>query len=573
MQNPPTISGVRCAIYTRKSTTAHLDSPFNTLETQREVCGAYIRSQLHRGWVELPARYDDGGFSGGSLERPALRRLIDDIEAGRIDMVVVYKIDRLSRSLSDFIRLIETLDRYDVSFVSVTQTFDTSDSMGRLVLNILLTFAQFERELASDRSRDKKAALMRRGLFVGGTPPFGYLLGPGGRLILDPERAHIVSELFHRFPEVNASQLARELASRGCRSQRYITKGGVERGGWPLYTNRILKILSNPIYTGHIVHRGDWIEAAFEPLVSREQWDLVQEVRRTRFPMRRDPVRNCLIGILHDEHGRRMKVQKGTGRARASRYYKSEHASWSRDGVTRRIMVDADRVEKLTVATLQAFLSDRIELKRAILSLGLYSDGLAKSLRKGQLASRRIDAMSPEGLRSFLMALVARAEVTTKGLSLWVRCHEVARFLIWDGISAFTRDNSSSSRRNEKVYELSAPSFIVCGHPRFALPIDPCPTNVIAKPESWLVDLLQQAAEYRSFMLDNRDKSMAELARAKRLGPSTFARILRLNYLAPDIQAAIIDGRQPADLSVHDMLYGAMPLDWGQQRKLLGFDT
>src|SRR5262249_47395781 len=150
----------RCAIYTRKSTAAGLGNEVNTLETQREVCSAYIRCQAHRNWAELPQKYDDGGFSGGSLERPGLKRLLDDIEAGRIDMVVVYKIDRLSRSLGDFIRLIDALDKYGVKFVSVTQTFDTSDSMGRLVLNILLTFAQFERELAGDRIRDKKAALM-----------------------------------------------------------------------------------------------------------------------------------------------------------------------------------------------------------------------------------------------------------------------------------------------------------------------------------------------------------------------------------------------------------------------------
>jgi len=197
---------MRCAIYTRKSTSAGLDLQINSLETQREVCSAYLMCQSHRNWVELPQRYDDGGFSGGSLERPALKRLIGDIEAGRIDMVIVYKIDRLSRSLSDFIRLIDTLDKYGASFVSVTQTFDTSDSMGRLVLNILLTFAQFERELASDRTRDKKAALMRRGLYVGGTPPFGFTLSKGGRLLADPERAPLVEKCstgFRPRPPIN----------------------------------------------------------------------------------------------------------------------------------------------------------------------------------------------------------------------------------------------------------------------------------------------------------------------------------------------------------------------------------
>lgn len=211
-----TVDQKRCAIYTRKSTAAGLELEVNSLETQREVCSAYINCQSHRNWVELPQKYDDGGFSGGSLERPALKHLLGDIEAGRIDMVVVYKIDRLSRSLGDFIRLIDTLDELGASFVSVTQTFDTSDSMGRLVLNILLTFAQFERELAADRTRDKKAALMRRGLFTGGTPPFGYVLAKGGKLAVEPEGAALVREMFERFPEVAAIDLAREFLARGC---------------------------------------------------------------------------------------------------------------------------------------------------------------------------------------------------------------------------------------------------------------------------------------------------------------------------------------------------------------------
>ena len=224
----------RCAIYTRKSTTDRLDHEFNSLETQREICQAYIKCQAHRNWVELPHRYDDGGFSGGNLERPALKHLIADIEAVRVDIIVIYKIDRLSRSLTDFVRLIDVLDKYGVGFVSVTQTFDTSDSMGRLVLNILLTFSQFERELASDRARDKKAALKRRGLFVGGTPPFGFKLVKGRRLVVDAERAKLVREMFSRFPDIPAAQLAREFRARGCTTRQFRTKAGRLRGGWPI---------------------------------------------------------------------------------------------------------------------------------------------------------------------------------------------------------------------------------------------------------------------------------------------------------------------------------------------------
>ncbi len=392
---------MRCAIYTRKSTSNRLDLKINSLQTQRDVCQAYIKCQAHRNWVELPYHYDDGGFTGGNLERPALKRLLDDIEAGRVDMVVVYKIDRLSRSLADFVRLLDALDKYGASFVSVTQTFDTSDSMGRLVLNILLTFAQFERELASDRTRDRKAALLKRGYFTGGTPPFGYRLARGGRLTVDPRTAPLVQEIYARFPAVPANQLVREFKSRGCRTPRFVTKAGRERGGWPICLNQVLNILRNPIYTGFIEHRGDWIPAQVDALVTREQWDLVQEVRRTRFPNRRDPVRNVLIGILHDEQGRRMRVQSGTGRSREQRYYRSEHASWSRDGVTRRIMVAADNVEQLTIGALKALLVDRVQLKEAVLSLGLYSDEIARRLKMARARRGGWTAWTGSGFELF----------------------------------------------------------------------------------------------------------------------------------------------------------------------------
>jgi DNA invertase Pin-like site-specific DNA recombinase len=560
----------RCAIYTRKSTDAGLNLEVNSLVTQREVCQAYIRSQAHRNWTELPHLYDDGGYSGGTLERPAMQRLLADIEAGRIDIVVIYKIDRLSRSLTDFVRLMDVLQKYDVSFVSVTQTFDTSDSMGRLVLNILLTFSQFERELSSERVRDKKAALKRRGFFTGGTPPFGYTLGKGGRLIVDADRAAIVRELFERFPEVSANQLAKELRMRGCVSRRYKSKAGKERGGQPIYFNQVLNILRNPIYTGHVVHRGDWIEAKIEPLVSRERWDLVQEVRQSRYVQKRDPVQNFLLDILHDEQGRRMRVQRGTGRSDGYRCYKSEHSSWARGGICRRVMINADRVEELAISALKGLLADRIQVKQAILSLGLYSDETGKLLRKGGLACRRITEMDRPALRSLFLAIVPRAEACPTGLTMHLSCFELSRFLGWDGIGVFQKSFLRPSRGADRVHELRVPAFLICGHPYFALPIEPCPAEH-GEPNTALVDLVLTAGEYRDFVLANRSRSMVDLAHEKGMGATQFARLLRLNYLAPDIQAAIIDGTQPAALTRWTILHGPMPLDWEQQRQLMGF--
>jgi site-specific DNA recombinase len=564
------LTSKRCAIYTRKSTDAGLTLEVNSLVTQREVCQAYIRSQAHRNWVELPRQYDDGGYSGGTLERPAMKRLLADIEAGRIDIVVIYKIDRLSRSLSDFIRLMDVLQRYDVSFVSVTQTFDTSDSMGRLVLNILLTFSQFERELSAERVRDKKAALKRRGLFTGGTPPIGYTLAKGGRLVVDVERAAIVREIFERFPEVSANEIAKDLRARGFITRRYKSKSGNERGGQPIYFNQVLNILSNPIYTGHTVHRGEWIESKVEPIVSREQWDLVQQVRQTRNIQKHDPIQNFLLDILHDEQDRRMRIQRGTGRSNGYRCYKSEHSSWARGGVCRRVMVNAERVEDLAVSALKEFLTDRIKLRQAVLSLGLYSDDTRRLLRKGGTACRRIAAMDQPQLRLLFLALVRRAEACPTGLTMHVSCFEVCRFLGWDGIGIFQKSVLPASRGADRVYELRAPAALVCGHPYFALPIEPCPT-FHGEPNPGLVALIKTAGEYRDFVLANRSRNIVDLAHEKGMGASHFSRLLRLNYLAPDIQAAIIDGTQPASLTRWKILHGPMPLDWGQQRQLMGF--
>jgi site-specific DNA recombinase len=409
----------RCAIYTRKSTDRGLDLPVNSLESQREVCRAYIKSQAHRNWYETASAYDDGGYSGGTLERPALKELLHDIEAGRVDVIVVYKIDRLTRSLLDFVRLVDVLEQHGASFISVTQAFDTSDSMGRLILNVLLTFAQFERELMSDRVRDKKASMRRKGFFTGGLPPFGYLIAAGGKLVLDPERADLTRELFDRFPQTSSRrELVDDLRKRGCVTRRWTSKNGRLHGGQPITTAVLDQILRNPIYTGHIVHRGEWIRAEVAPIVSRDQWDAVQAERLRRTP-KRNPDRDFLIGILYDEHGRRMRILvAGPGRTNPGRYYRSEYSGWSRGSDVKRILLNADRVERLARSALTALLFDRKHLIEAVLSLGCYSTETGKLLKKGRQAARRIVEMDGSALRRLMLALVPRAEVNASELKL-----------------------------------------------------------------------------------------------------------------------------------------------------------
>jgi site-specific DNA recombinase len=432
----------RCAIYTRKSTEYGLDAAVNSLETQRDVCRAYIKCQVHRNWTELASRYDDGGYSGGTLARPALSRLIRDLEEGRIDVIVVYKIDRLTRSLLDFVRLTDVLEKYGASFVSVTQAFDTSDSMGRLVLNVLLTFAQFERELASDRVRDKKAAMRKKGLFAGGLPPFGYIVERGGRLVVDQDRASVVGWLFEQYPQVRGVEvLVTELQKRGCRTRRWTTRAGIERGGQPITAAVVRQILKNPIYAGFFMHRGEWNDAQNEPLITREQWEVAQATRMKR-RITRDPDRDVLVGILHDEFGRRMSMcPSAPGYGHKPRYYRGKRRGLANDP-QKTVLVDAVKLELLAKSPLKAFLVDQGELRRAVLSLGLYSNAIARLLKRGRMAGRRLDLMDGPCLRQLFLALVPRAEVTKAELRLYVSCHELTRFLEWDGLACSGKHHS-----------------------------------------------------------------------------------------------------------------------------------
>jgi site-specific DNA recombinase len=244
----------RCAIYTRKSSEEGLEQAFNSLDAQREACAAFILSQKHEGWTVLPTLYDDGGYSGGTMERPALKRLIADIEAGAIDVVVVYKVDRLTRALSDFAKLVEVFDRRGVSFVSITQQFNTTTSMGRLTLNVLLSFAQFEREVISERVRDKIAASKKKGLWIGGMPPLGYEV-KDRKLIVNEAEARVVADIFRRYLTLKSVHALRdELADAGIKSKRRMRPDGTEYGSQNFSRGALYLILQNRLYLGEVTH-------------------------------------------------------------------------------------------------------------------------------------------------------------------------------------------------------------------------------------------------------------------------------------------------------------------------------
>src|SRR6266481_2414520 len=317
----------RCAIYTRKSSEEGLEQEFNSLQAQREACEANISSEGHEGWALARTRYDDGGFSGGNIERPALQRLLADIEAGRVDVVVVYKVDRLTRSLADFTRLVEIFDAQGVSFVSVTQQFNTTSSMGRLTLNVLLSFAQFEREVTGERIRDKIAASKKKGMWMGGNVPLGYDASER-TLIINPAEAETVRCIFVLYGELGCVRRVKQEADRlGLRTKRSTTANGTERGGKPFSRGHIYRLLSNPIYTGEIAHKGELYPGQHRALIDTETWTAVRDRLAANVTNHRRKAHatepSLLAGVLVDARGERFTPSHAVKKGRRYRYYVS----------------------------------------------------------------------------------------------------------------------------------------------------------------------------------------------------------------------------------------------------------
>jgi len=313
---------VRCAIYTRKSSEEGLDQEFNSLLAQREACEAFITSQRHEGWVCLRTGYDDGGFSGATMGRPALQRLLADITAGRVDIVVVYKIDRLTRSLADFAKIVEILDARSASFVSVTQQFNTTTSMGRLTLNVLLSFAQFEREVIGERIRDKIAASKKKGMWMGGVPPLGYRVRDRKLVIVDSE-AEIVRSIFRRYAELGSVRLLKaELEAQGRNSKSWTSAAGRVIGGRPFSRGALYLMLRNRSYRGEIVHQGQSHPGEHMPIIDQPLWDAVQMRLAGNTAKRNSGTRtqqpSLLAGMQFDAEGNRMTRAMRSNRAPAT---------------------------------------------------------------------------------------------------------------------------------------------------------------------------------------------------------------------------------------------------------------
>lgn len=349
-----------CAVYTRKSTEEGLEQEFNTLDAQREGCLAYITSQKAEGWVALPDHYDDGGFSGGNMDRPALKRLIEDIKVGKVNIVVVYKIDRLTRALMDFSKLVEVFDQYGMTFVSITQSFNTTTSMGRLTLNVLLSFAQFEREVIGERVRDKIAASKKKGMWMGGNIPIGYQR-VNKQLVPNPEEVSLVSMLFERYLALGCvRRLCLELREKGITSRIWTSGKGHVRGNTPYSRGALYAILSNPVYIGKIRHKDKVYDGMHESIVPQELWQQVQTKLVASAQEHTQSRRNgahLLTNVFYDEEGTRYTPTHTNKKGRRYRYYISQNLLQYRNhpkGLQARL--PADEIEELVRKSILRFL-------------------------------------------------------------------------------------------------------------------------------------------------------------------------------------------------------------------------
>ena len=435
MKEPLTVKRkLRCAVYTRKSTEEGLEQDFNSLDAQREACEAYVASQKAEGWILVPDRYDDGGYSGGTLERPALARLLADIEARRIDTVVVYKIDRLSRSLMDFAKLVEVFERNTVTFVSVTQAFNTTSSMGRLTLNILLSFAQFEREVIGERIRDKFAASRRRGMWMGGWAPLGYDI-KDRRLVVNEPEAQLVRTIFKRFGQrIPPQQLIEELARNG----------RLNKQGKPIDKGYLYRILNNRVYLGEAVHKGTSYPGEHDPIVTRDLWDrvhaLIQKGPRATRPLGRTPA--ILKGLLFGPGGAAMTPAHTRRRGRLYRYYVAVDTIRTGAHANPLRRVPAAQIEAAVVGQIKTM----VQSPEIIVATWRAAKQRAMPLSERQIAEelRRFDGLwselFPAEQARIVQLLVDRVDLSATGIDVTLRV---------EGLASLVQDLGAPSRQGQ----------------------------------------------------------------------------------------------------------------------------
>jgi len=630
MRMPPAgATKLRCGIYTRKSSEEGLEQDFNSLDAQREACEAYILSQRHEGWIALPAMYDDGGISGGTMERPALKRLLADVAAGKIDVVVVYKVDRLTRSLADFAKIVEIFDQRQVSFVSVTQAFNTTSSMGRLTLNVLLSFAQFEREVTGERIRDKIAASKKKGMWMGGLPPLGYDV-QDRKLVVNAQEAETVTFIFERYQTLKSVRLLQaELDRRGIVSKLRQRDNGPSRGGQPLGRGALYAMLSNRLYRGEIVHKDVAHPGQHDPIVDEALFNDVQQTLATNRVDRERGVNadepSLLAGLLFDADGNRMTATHASKKGVRYRYYVSKTLITPRQASTRRqkdadssgaaapigkepalkaknsLRLPAAGIERLVLERLLQFLaspSEVLAIGKSALDSAEYPSsnidavGQRELLEAGQRSASALAAADTVAKRDFLLAVLQRVDVYRDRVEIGIdrtgllqrlrdgHGHETDETVRGDnpvvieddgGTRPAAEPTSATNSSERDVITLTVP--IIFKRSGFELRLVVPGKETAARPDTSLVRLIARAHQMRDRLVADPDQTITQLAEQERLTASYLTRLLRLAFLAPEIVTAILEGRQPTELSANKLMADTrLPIDWAGQRQTLGFE-
>ncbi|MEO6248516.1 MAG: recombinase family protein [Sphingomicrobium sp.] len=531
---------VRCAIYTRKSTEDGLEQEFNSLDAQREACAAYISSQRHEGWLLIGQSYDDGGFSGGNMNRPGLTQLLGEVHAGKVDVIVVYKVDRLTRSLADFAKIVEILDKAGASFVSITQAFNTTTSMGRLTLNVLLSFAQFEREVTGERIRDKIAASKKKGMWMGGHPPLGYDV-KDRMLIVNQAEAGTVRSIYRRYLEVSSIRvLVDELRERGVRTKQVGTRSGIWFGRGSL--NHLLK---NPLYTGEVHFKGEVYAGQHKAILERELFAAVRTKLRdsatARLLGKNAMIPSLLSGVLRDPQGRRMSPTHGCKNGQRYRYYVTSVGQFEQIASPYRFPAPA--IERIVIDRLADWLGD------ASVQTVDTADASELAMRVERARDQATALRSPS-------TAAAREVILRHVESIGLSDTEVSIHLTADPSTPLMAQLGKVRRGNDV-------QIIVRSTASPAAP----PRN------EELVHMLADARAAQQLALTRPNDPLGKLAASAGRSEKIFKRMLRLSYLSPEVASAILEGRQPSSMTCRGLhRVAGIPLSWADQREFFRLD-
>jgi site-specific DNA recombinase len=530
------VKPVRCAIYTRVSTEHGLDQEFNSLDAQYEAASAYIKSQAHAGWTLIRARYDDGGYSGGSTDRPDLQRLLDDIRARKIDIIVVYKVDRLTRSLADFAKLVELFDAHGVSFVSVTQQFNTTTSMGRLTLNVLLSFAQFEREVTSERIRDKIAASKRKGLWVGGNLPLGYEM-KDGKLAVVEEDAELVRSIFRRYLELGSvNELLRDLRERDIRTKSRLLSTGATRGGIPFGRGTLYYLLSNRFYIGEVKYKEEILPGEQPPIIDRELFEAVRQKSLAQWS-HRTVVRNksdqLLTGLLFDDAGHRMIPTHATKAGVRYRYYASTPVLHGEAKTA-----PAGSISRVPGADIE--------------------DAIVSSLTAHVAATQ-------DGSMSRAVQLTDRGTIAQLVASIVVHTDKL--------VVRFKPDETDEASDRADGASLTIPWQKPPSKRSRRLLLPPGKTRSDARPEQFerrarLVNAIAKGRRWLDDVISGRVTNITELCTREECSVRQANMTISLAFLAPNLVKAAVEGRLPRGIGVERLR--DLPTEWSQQFEALG---